>query len=232
MKNNFWKYPPLLLSLIISQVGFCESGEDVLGGSGASAPYVGVALNGLACEGGSLPYGPYDYSNNMHRSKKLPIVEIYHFTKNMEQLKGSLPLAQEFDYTITTFPNHHKALTAAMYYEILYFDVIKKGEKSKLYSPLECYFQRGINFSPKDGVVRMLFGKFLKKKGLTKQALEQYKKATEVSPKNSVLKYNYALFLIKLKKYKEAKIQAKAVYKLKHKNQKLKNILKKAGHWD
>ncbi len=216
---------------MIYQIGYSDN---QLSGSGLKAPYIGSALNGLACLGGSLPYGPYDYTNSMHRGKKLPIVELYHFTRDIEGLneKVSNTLANEFDYTLTTFPNHHKALTAAMYYEVLYFDAIKKGEKEKLHSPLECYFQRAINFSPHDGIARILYGKFLKKKGLIKPALEQYKKATEVSPKNSVLRYNYALFLIKLKKYKEAKAQAKFAYKLKHKNQKLKNILIKAGHWD
>ena len=58
-------------------------------------------------------YGPFDYNNAADREERLPVVEQYHFSKNIQALKpdvnGSLP-GPHLDYVLRAFPNHHPAL--------------------------------------------------------------------------------------------------------------------------
>ena len=59
-------------------------------------------------------YGPFDYLNRFNLKEQLDIVEIGHFTPNVENLeKGNTgPLGAELNYTLHAWPNHHRALTA------------------------------------------------------------------------------------------------------------------------
>jgi hypothetical protein len=200
----------------------------------ASAPWVGLSFTGKPCLGGkTMSYGPFDYNNVADRRTKLPIVEEYHFTKDIEMLvkgnTGSIPA--DIDYTLTAFPNHHKALVALMYYQLINQPDIATNKKPGLISPLECYLQRAIYFSPQDAVVYSTYAAYLKKIKHFQEAEAVYKKAIEAIPAEPAIKYSYGLFLCDLKKYPEALAQAQMVYQNGYPKQKLKQLLMKSGHW-
>ncbi len=208
----------------------------VAGSSGLSAPWVGVDLKNMPCEGRYMNYGPYDYTNYEHRTNSLPIVEEYHFGKKIQQLQPPETggtIAGGIMYTLTAFPNHLVALKTLINYQSLYqhLDYLKEREKKPVSPAVECYFLRAINFSPKDTAVRILFALYLKKIEQFELADKYYQQVIAMAPEQLRFRYLYGLFLVKLKKYEQAKEQAEIIYKENYSNQKLKKALIAAGYW-
>lgn len=197
------------------------------------APWVGLSLDGEACQGRMMEYGPFDYTNIIDKTKKLSIVEQYHYTKDIQLLlQGNTGyLKDDLDYTVTAFPNHHKALASIMNYQLIYKKDIDEKKKLPLASPVECYFQRAIHFTPKDPTLYILYGHYLKRIKHPEDAENVYKKALIATPEDLRVKYSYGLFLFDNKRYPEAMEQARRLYAQKFPNQKLKELLVKSGHW-
>ncbi len=162
----------------------------------------------LACGKLENAYGPFDYTNPSDREKKLPIVEKFHFTQSVETLaRGNTgSLVHDLDYTLRAFPNHHRALYAMLRYQLK-----NKGPAGAGYT-MECYFDRALRLTPKDGEIYVLYGIYLHRKGDYKGALEKYKKAAELLPDSGDLHYNLGLLYIDTKKYKLAKQEADKAY--------------------
>ena len=83
--------------------------------------WVGTDLAGAPCSGSRQGYGPYDYTDPRTRKggkdAPLSLVERYHFTPDVENLVGgntSLGPEGDLNYTITAFPNHHRALKSGI----------------------------------------------------------------------------------------------------------------------
>lgn len=197
------------------------------------APWVGSTFKGEACEGGTIPYGPFDYTNFAHKAQKLAIVEAYHYTKDIQLLiKGHTGyITDDLNYTLTAFPNHHKALNTAMNYQLIYKREIDSKHRPAFPSPIECYFQRAIRFSPKDVVSYMIFASYLRKTKHFPEADAIYQKALKITPEESALRHSYGMFLVESKKYPEAMEQARIIYGKKYPRQTLKKALEKSGHW-
>ena len=71
----------------------------------------------LYLPGTTYGYGPFDYTNPEHVRDKLPIVEQYHFSADVEALRdtmhnGSGTIGAHLWYVIRSFPNHHRALNS------------------------------------------------------------------------------------------------------------------------
>lgn len=225
-RNYYVKCLPWLCFLIFVSVNNVKADS-------MAAPWVGVSFSGGSCDGGHQAYGPYDYTNAKHRALNLPIVEEYHFTKDVQMLvKGNTGyLRDDLDYTLKAFPNHHKALNSIINYQLIYKYDIEKKRKDALNSPVECYLQRALRFSPNDIVSYMLYASYLKKTRHIPEAEAAYKKALGIAPDELAVKHSYGLFLFELKKYPEALEMAKAIYAKKYPKQKLKELLVKSGHW-
>ncbi len=189
----------------------------------AAAPYCGE----LTRPG---QYGPFDYTNSVDKQDKLPLVEIAHFTPNIEKLLhgNSGTLGGELGYTLRAFPNHHRALSAMS--KLALRDKTPKPKGSG-YSTL-CFFDRAIRFKPRDGIVRMIYGDYLQKIGLTDKAVEQLKEAVNLEPENPNINYNLGLLYIQKKDYEQSKIYAKKAYELSFPLPGLKNKLMEAGRWE
>lgn len=133
-----------------------------------------------------------------------------------------------FDYTLRVFPNHHLALQ----------DIDRLGTLLKTEKPvnasytLECYYKRAIAFVPDDGVVRLLYGLYLNRRGKTKDALEQLRLAEEYSPDDTNVQYNLGLAYFQLKEYEQAREYAKRAYDRGFPLPGLKQMLIKAGKWE
>lgn len=172
----------------------------------------------------------YDYNNPDLKLDLLRLVEIAHFTPNVETLRhgNSGPLGGELSYTLMRFPNHYRALAA--FGKLSLRDKTPKPVGAK-YSVL-CFFDRAIRFKPNDPMVRMVYGNYLLKAGQPDKATEQLQKAVDLQPEDPTINYNLGLLYMQKKNYEQAKIYAKKAYELGFPLPGLKNQLMKAGKWE
>jgi tetratricopeptide (TPR) repeat protein len=181
----------------------------------------------------SKRYGPFDYTNPEHFRKKLPVVEQYHFTYNVENLISgeSGHLAGDLSYALSAFPNHHRALAAMA--KLAIREKTNKPTKSKY--TMDCWFDRAVEWRPNDGTVRMIFGNYLSHIKRYNEALPQYLKAEELlkdGSNNSNLFYNMGLMYFNMKEYGKARDYAKKAYAGGFPLPGLKDMLVKAGKWE
>lgn len=173
-------------------------------------------------------YGPFDYTNASDRAAKLPIVERVHFNSDIENLRRgqSGTIIGDLDYTLRAFPNHHRALNAVWRY-------LLKNPTAGVppYHSADCYFNRAMRFSPRDGTVRMIYGTFLFKRGERESALKRYEEALALLPDSAEAHYNMGLLQVELSRFDGALEHAHKAYALGYPLQGLKNRLKRAGKW-
>lgn len=195
-------------------------------------PWVGETFSGKKCEGRHGPSGTHDYLHRGHPSLVglLETVENAHFTEGVESLtEGATtePMG-DINWVLMTFPNHHRALYSAMQFRLRH----KRWPQKSKGLPAECYYQRAIKFSPTDLTVysqyAFLQNKFRKYEG----AVKTYEAADRLFPGDALINYNMALNLVKLKRFKQARKIAEKVYPTGFPLQGLKNMLRRAGHWE
>ena len=201
---------------------------NIAGAAGATkAGWVGYDLKGVPCSGKSMAYGPYDYINPKHKSLKLPIVETYHFTKEMEAAAGeNIRMGGEIGYTLRAFPNHHRALYAIIRHQLRFGEQVYLEGRT----PAECYFQRAAAFSPRDIKVYQLYAYYLTKKGQDAIAIKQYEMALLVKPQGH-LHYQLGKAYFKTKQYDNAVKHAKLAIERGFKKRDLKKQLQSVGKW-
>lgn len=188
-------------------------------------------------------YGPFDYTNPEHFREKLPIVERFHFTPNVENLiseqRSSNFIISNLDYTLRAFPNHRRALLAVSKYERQ--QLRKSRDNKQIYQPekttrgwpntAECYFDRAIRWRPNDPAVRLIYGIHLHLTGKLQQAIEQYKIAEKMQPNVADLQYNLGLLYFDMKQYALAKQHARKAYQLGYPLPGLRKKLASVGQW-
>ncbi|MFK7734210.1 MAG: tetratricopeptide repeat protein [Pseudomonadales bacterium] len=194
--------------------------------------WVGKDFRGKNCEGEQGTAGAHDY---LHRGFKknvaglLKLTERHHYNEDVENLVKGLttePMG-DTDFVLRSFPNHHRALQTAMKYRLKR----KKWSPKEKWPPAECYYQRAINFSPRDLTVHLQYAILQYKMKKYTGALKTYQAADKLNPNDPLLLYNMALTMIKVKKYKQAKAVAKRVYATGFPLPGLRNKLITAGHW-
>ena len=178
-------------------------------------------------------HGPYDYADpaNHKTFDKIPIVEVAHFFKGMEDLK--LPpghnalLGSEFDYTLRAVPNHWRALNA----------MVKLAARDKTNQPkgsrytVDCWFQRGLRYRPNDVQVRFVYGTYLARVHRNKEAVEQFGETLKLSPNNANTHYNLGLVYLDMKEFDKSLEHAHKAYGGGFALPGLRDRLKKAGKW-
>ncbi|MEO5933416.1 MAG: tetratricopeptide repeat protein [Duganella sp.] len=183
---------------------------------------------GLECPA-YVPHKPGgDYTNADDR-EGLGVVEQFHFTPDVEGLvKGtSGPLGGDIGYTLEHFPNHHRALGAMT--RLALRDKNRKPNGASY--TIDCYFERAIQFRPKDAKVRSLFGSYLLALGQADAALDQLEQAAALKPDNPTAHYNLGLIYLKKKDYDKARASADKAYGMGFPLPGLKNKLVAAGQW-
>ncbi len=197
----------------------------------SSAPWIGQTLNGLPCNGGGQGYGPFDWTK-LENKKNWPVVEHSHFTPEVENhikgVGGYIP--NDLDYAIRAFPNHHQVLLSIIRYQFK-LDQKLLTENRGLVSPVECYLQRAIHFSPKDSASHALYGYYLHKKNHLEEAAKVYAAALSIDNDNPKIAYSYALLLIDMKQFEKAAQIGKIAYQDKNTPKKLMQKLKELGVW-
>ncbi len=175
--------------------------------------------------------GPFDYTDPVDRSSpsRIPIVERHHFNMDIQTLKGGQTgayIMNDLDYLLRAVPNHHRGLyTMAR--------LFNSGEKvvGGRWSA-DCYFQRALRFRPADGVVYMLYGIFLSKRGEAEKALENYQQALKLLPDSAELHYNVGLLYFDQKDYEKAMAFAEKAYALGYPLPGLRDSLKRKNAWN
>lgn len=126
-------------------------------------------------------YGPFDYTNSEHRQQKLPIVEVNHFTIEVQTLtrgKSDYYPGADIDYTLRAFPNHHGALQS-----LLRLAAKEKLPKlQKMAFSVECYFDRAVRMNEKDATSKMLYAQFLDQHNRQDEALAMLQAADAARP--------------------------------------------------
>jgi hypothetical protein len=186
------------------------------------------AQTNLNCGSLANHYGPYDYRTDRG---KLPIVDSAHFTPEVEALirghTSSRGPGGDINYTLTAFPNHHRALLA----------VLRYGEKMRPAQPrdlplsVECYFERAVRFRPDDAIARMIYATFLSKNSRDPEATQQLELANALAEDNAFTHYNIGLIYFDMKNYAQAQAQAQKAYSLGSLSPELRDQLKSAGKW-
>lgn len=173
-------------------------------------------------------FGPYDYRTD--RGQPLYLVEVAHFTPEIEQLIRGLtgPLGQELDYTLRAFPNHHRALVSVMRYG----KKMKSSQPANLRYPVECYFERAIRFRPDDTMVKMIYATFLFDNSRPAEADKQLQQVDKLASDNGFTLYNSGLIYFEHGKYDKAAIQARKAWALGFTRLDLQEKLKAIGKWD
>lgn len=154
--------------------------------------------------------GPFDYTNAEDRTRTVaagvPIVERFHFTRDIEALNGDEKfILENLDYTLRAVPNHHRALNAVGRYDI------ERGIPTRRRSA-QCWFERALRFRPEDGVVWQIYANYKARKGHTEEALEAYGRAKQINPDSVEVDYNLGLLYLKLGQYEKARESARVAY--------------------
>jgi tetratricopeptide (TPR) repeat protein len=184
--------------------------------------------NRVGCGELANAYGPYDYTDPVHARDNLPIVEHFHFTRDVQNLiQGrSDTIAGDLDYTLRAFPNHHQALNSVARYQLA------NPRPDPRYYSADCYFDRALRWRPDDARVRMIYAIYLNKKGDTAAARTKYEEALTLEPRDAEINYNAGLFYFGLKDYEKARAHAEAAYAAGVQFEGLRNKLKAAKVWD
>jgi hypothetical protein len=189
-------------------------------------PSVSAEVNDYICGSLANAYGPFDYRSD---KRQLPVVELFHFKPQVENLiKGTTgSIGADIDYTLRAFPNHPRALMA----------MVRLGDKSRTERPLgtsytvECYLQRASRFQADDGMVSMIYANYLAKKGRGSEALVYLNRAVESGEGSANLYYNSGLIYFDLKDYVNSLANAHKAYQMGYPLPGLRDKLKKIGKW-
>jgi tetratricopeptide (TPR) repeat protein len=196
-------------------------------------PCIAMADPGMLAAGCGNPFdngaiGPWDYQSSYDREHHLPIIERYHFNREVETLvKGqtSVYILQDLDYVLRAFPGHHRALASLLRY------APNRLPDEKKYLPTECYFQRAIVFAKNDATAFLVYGVYLASNDKALEAKKLYLAALELNRDYAEAHYNLGLLYVKEKEFELAVESAKKAYELGFPLQGLKRQLEEAGVW-
>ena len=176
-------------------------------------------------------FGPFDYRDHSGDTiQKRRRIEKFHFFADVSGLNetiGKQAIGSNLEFVLRYFPNHHRALQT----------LSRFAEKTGMPRPpgmsfdIECWFARGEAMAPDDGMVPLLYGLYLLKKGNAKEAIDQFESARAVGGESLNLYYNLGLAYFDLKRYGESREMAEKAYALGHPLPGLRNKLERVGQW-
>lgn len=155
-------------------------------------------------------YGPFDYRDPENKRDKLPIVESFHFTPEVESLRRgrSGSVIGDLRYTLRAFPNHHRALIAVARYGL---EGGRIPEEESVPS-VDCFFERAITFRPDDAAVHVIYGNYLFKRGERDDARKQYEEALRLAPDSTEINYVAGLYFVEVGDLERARKLAAVAY--------------------
>lgn len=206
------KLIPAILSLTL--LGSLEA-------QAATKNYCGELANG---------YGPFDYRRRSEFADNFYLVEMAHFTPDVENgIKGNTSsVGGDLDYTLRAIPNHHRALATLTSLALRERTLQINGMRY----PVECWFNRALRFTPDDSNVYAAYGSYLFSVRKIAESTQLFKDGLAIDPENAILNYNLGLAYLKQGKLNLAKSHAEKAYAKGYPLQGLKNRLMEANAWD
>lgn len=170
-----------------------------------------------------------DYTDSDDR-KNLQVVESYHFTPEVERLQRGKSgyVGGDLSYTLEHYPNHHRALSSMA--KLALRDKKLQPQGAKFTVP--CYFQRALQFRPRDAKVHSILAGYLLAQDKQDEAREHLDTAVLLEPDNATSHYNLGLLHLKKRDYGAALASARRAYQLGFPLPGLRNKLTEAGRWD
>lgn len=162
--------------------------------------------------------------------RRLKIVEDYHFTPQVEALirgQSGVKIGGDLDYTLLSFPNHHRALMAMM--RLAERERTPRPDGSSL--TVECYFDRALRFRPDDAVARMLYATYLFKNRRADEAKAQLERTAADAGDAPLTHYNLGLIYLEMKHYDAALKHAHKAHALGLQRPGLREQLTLANRW-
>lgn len=171
---------------------------------------------------------PLDYRDRIGEAANLHMVEVRHFTPEVEGLiKGNTgSLVLDIDYTLRQIPNHYRALSAMARYQLQN----PRPDNAGWYT-VECYFERALAFTPDDPNIYVIYAVYLHRKKDYEKALEFYSEAARLGLDTAEYHYNLGLLYFDMKDFAKARKEADKAYGRKYPLPGLKNKLQRAGKW-
>lgn len=175
-------------------------------------------------------FGPFDYRKRAESANSFYLVEMAHFTPDVENgVKGNTgSVGSDLDYTLRAIPNHHRGLATLASLALREHTVQIAGMRY----PVECWFLRALRLAPDDGAVYASYGSYLFSLGKTEKAAQLFKQGISYEPENPTLNYNMGLIAFKQHDYGQAKAYAQKAYAAGFPLPGLKNKLVEAKQWD
>lgn len=171
---------------------------------------------------------PEDYRK---ASKRLKVVEDFHFGPNVEALvrpmQKGMAIGSDLDYTLWGYPNHHRALVT----------LVRLGAREKTDRPrgaqftIDCYFRRALRIAKDDAVTRMLYADYLGSVKRKEDGLRQLQAAVDLAGDSGLTHYNAGLVYLQLGAYPEAVRQARRARELGMPRPDLQAELVRLGKW-
>jgi hypothetical protein len=171
--------------------------------------------------------GHFDYRNER---RSLQTVERRHFTPRVERLAGgesSTRPGPDIDYTLSKFPNHHRALLALSRLSIK----LRTGAVPEMRYPVDCYFERALRFRSDDTVARLAYALHLSRTGRKPEARGQLEIAGTQAQDNPITNVNIGLLAIEVGDTERALRHAHRAHELGLEKNNLRAALEKAGQW-
>lgn len=171
-------------------------------------------------------YGPFDYRTD---KSKLKLVEDFHFTPEVETLRQGKSglIGGDLNYTLTVFPNHHRALMSLV--NLVFKE--KKVKPDGAHFTIDCYFERAEKFKPDDPMVKVIHGIYLIRAKKSKDAVPILEQAAQIAGDDPNVNYNLALALIDVGRPDDALKYAQIAYAGGFPLPGLRNKLKALGKW-
>ncbi|MCB1737315.1 MAG: hypothetical protein KDI42_04235 [Gammaproteobacteria bacterium] len=234
---------PLIVSILIFAPGLAAQAEDATSALPALAPAPEPEPTKPASrepEGcGSLQnaVGPYDYREaqserargNLGNPSASALIGIDNkYLSDEVQTLASRDAALSIDLALRAFPNHPRALWAAVRNERRQGPP-KYGARDRL--SVACYIERALTVAGDDGLVWMLWGIYLHQNKAYRDAVVKYRHALELGVESAELNYNLGLALLKVDDVQGALAQARLAYSRDYPLNGLKRKLIKLGVW-
>jgi tetratricopeptide (TPR) repeat protein len=141
-------------------------------------------------------------------------IERNHLNSDVENLIKGQSTAHpggDLRFIVNNVPNHHRALALLMSLAIR--DATETPAESGPYT-VRCWMHRATVFSPQDGSSFLLYGVYLARNGLRREAIAELEQALKLLPDSSEVNYNLGLVYFDLKDYKTSQMYAQRAYAL------------------
>jgi tetratricopeptide (TPR) repeat protein len=139
-------------------------------------------------------------------------IEHNHLNSDVENLvrgQSGSNAGGDLRFIVNSIPNHHRSLAALMRLAIR--DGSDSPAGTEPYT-VRCWMHRATVFSPQDGTVFLMYGVYLARNGLRREAIAELEQAAKLQPDNSEVNYNLGLIHFDLKNYQTSQMYAQRAY--------------------